>query len=473
MATDWIKRGEVLAGRYRVENVLGEGGMGLVVAATHVQLGKKVAVKILRPQLASDEEQSARFSREAQAGVRLTGEHSVHVLDVGALSDGTPYMVMEFLVGADLGEVLAQRKKLMPQEAVDYILQAAEGVGEAHAHGIIHRDVKPQNLFLTHRADGSPLVKVLDFGLNKDIDNDKTLTKSRTIFGSPYYMSPEQMKASRDVDARTDIWALGACLYELLVGEPPFEAPTVAELMIKVLQEDPQPPHERSPAVLPALSEVVLRCLKRKPEERFQAIQGFAAALEPFGSPRSEGTASRIANIFQTVQPGAPVQVMSFPRVGDSADAMTRTEATWDSGARREARRKWGLVFALTTLGVVAAGLGMRATWPARAMGTQHAVATSGSSRTTATTSTGVSPGTTGTAPPPATNPPPPTTGTSQAASPGAREPLDAGVATTPAGRPKVHQPAVRTRPVPSAPNTAAAPSAATPSKINDPFNIP
>src|SRR5580692_11053877 len=215
MGTDWIKPGELLAGRYRIESVLGEGGMGVVVAATHMQLGKKVAVKILRRELASDDEQSARFSREAQAGVRLTGDHSVHVLDVGQLADGTPYMVMEFLVGADLGEVLTQRTRLSPFDAVDHILQATEGIAEAHAHGIIHRDIKPQNLFLTHRADGSPLVKVLDFGLNKGVDNDKSLTKSRTIFGSPYYMSPEQMKASRDVDARTDIWALGACLYEL------------------------------------------------------------------------------------------------------------------------------------------------------------------------------------------------------------------------------------------------------------------
>jgi eukaryotic-like serine/threonine-protein kinase len=365
MATDSIKLGAVLAGRYRVETVLGEGGMGIVVAATHIQLGKKVAVKVLRPQFAADEEQAARFSREAHAGVRLTGEHSVHVLDVGQLADGTPYMVMEFLVGADLGEVLTQRKKLMPLEAVDYTLQAAEGIGEAHAHGIIHRDVKPQNLFLTHRADGSPLIKVLDFGLNKDIDNDKTLTKSRTIFGSPYYMSPEQMKASRDVDGRTDIWALGACLYELLVGAPPFEAPTVAELMVKVLQEAPQPPHERAAAVDPGLSAVVLRCLQKNSRGRFPDIQALAAALEPFGSPRSAGTAARISNIFQTVQPGGSLDVSMFPRLAAaSSDPLTRTEAAWDSAARREVRLRRSLyVGALVALAVVGLGIGGLTFW--------------------------------------------------------------------------------------------------------------
>jgi eukaryotic-like serine/threonine-protein kinase len=358
MATDWIRPGELLAGRYRIETVLGEGGMGVVVAATHMQLGKRVAVKILRPQLASDEEQSARFSREAHAGVRLTGEHSVHVLDVGQLEDGTPYMVMEFLVGADLGEVLTQRRKLTPADAVDYILQATEGIAEAHAHGIIHRDVKPQNLFLTHRADGSPLIKVLDFGLNKDVDNDKSLTKSRTIFGSPYYMSPEQMKASRDVDARTDIWALGACLYELVVGEPPFEAPTVAELTIKVLQETPVLPHLREPAVPEGLSTVILLCLERDPSRRFPDVRALAAALEPFASARARGAAERVASIFRMVQPSAHGRAPSLPRIpGASADPLTRTEASWDSAARRETRVRKGLIAAVTALVVTALGI--------------------------------------------------------------------------------------------------------------------
>jgi serine/threonine protein kinase len=471
MAADWIKPGGLLAGRYRIETVLGEGGMGIVVAATHVQLGKKVAVKILRPQLASDEEQSARFSREAQAGVRLTGEHSVHVLDVGALADGTPYMVMEFLVGADLGAVLSQRKKLMPFDAVDYVLQAAEGIGEAHAHGIIHRDVKPQNLFLTHRADGSPLIKVLDFGLNKGIDNDKTLTKSRTIFGSPYYMSPEQMKASRDVDARTDIWALGTCLYELLVGEPPFEAPTVAELMIKVLQERPEPPHVRAPAVDPGLSEVVLRCLEKNADARFPGIRELAAALEPFASPRSAGAAARIANIFQTVQPGAPVMATTFLRQSDgSADPMTRTEASWDSAARRETRKKQGLVVGVT--GVVVLGLGIGAmTLMERAASKPEAAPT--------TNAAGALP-VAAQAPPPTVEALPPTTGVTDSHPPvgasdpsvaTARESLDASAAPPPSARTKARPPVLRAKPAPA--SNAAAPVPPAPSSSKDPDDTP
>src|SRR6188768_2962187 len=204
-----LREGHVLAGKYRIERVLGQGGMGVVVAATHLQLGERVALKFLLPQAIHNPEAVERFAREARAAVKIKSEHVARVSDVGLLESGAPYMVMEYLEGYDLSTWLQQRGPLPVEQAVEFILQACEAIAEAHALGIVHRDLKPANLFVIQRADGVLSVKVLDFGISKatGLIGSGDMTTTSAVMGSPYYMSPEQMGSTKDTDTRADIWA--------------------------------------------------------------------------------------------------------------------------------------------------------------------------------------------------------------------------------------------------------------------------
>jgi serine/threonine protein kinase len=303
MASEGTNPGEVLGGKYRVEKVIGRGGMGVVVAARHLALHQAVAIKILPDDQAKDAESVARFMREARAVVRLKSEHAIKVTDVGRRKSGAPYFVMELLEGEDL-DVVVSRGPLPISDAVDYILQACEAVAEAHALGIVHRDLKPRNLFLSTRRDGKRIVKVLDFGLAKPIGPNGAagaLTATTTVLGSPQYMSPEQMRATRDVDFRTDVWSLGVCLYELLTRRMPFEADTVPVLCALVLKDHPKPVTYHRPDIPEPLSQIVARCLQKDPAARFGDVQQLAAALEPFGSSASRGASARIAAVLHAV----------------------------------------------------------------------------------------------------------------------------------------------------------------------------
>jgi serine/threonine-protein kinase len=253
--------------------------MGVVLRVTHLHLGEELAIKLLSPELAGDPDVRARFLREAQSAVRLRGEHVTRVSDVGMLPEGAPYIVMEYLRGGDLSAELGHRGMLPPSEIVDYVLQACEALAEAHALGIVHRDIKPSNLFLTHRPDGTPLVKVLDFGISKAPIAGPLLTRTDTVMGTPGYMSPEQMKASKDVDARTDIWALGIVLYECLNGRRPFDAESFSATVLRAATEPPPPMDPRIPRGLQA---VVLRCLEKDRAARFQSMAELTVALAPF-----------------------------------------------------------------------------------------------------------------------------------------------------------------------------------------------
>jgi len=274
-----VSPGDVVAGKYRVERIIGAGGMGVVVAARHLQLDQTVALKFMTHRTPAGDE---RFSREARAAARLKSEHAAKVHDVGALDNGTPYMVMEYLEGNDLHALLSAEGALPIDLAVGYVMQACEAIGEAHAHGIVHRDLKPHNLFLTTGVGGRPKIKVLDFGISKTQDDETTLTRSSDIIGTPVYMAPEQLRSSKDVDARADIWALGAMLYELVTGRLPFEADNVAHLCTMVLSEVPRPPSELRGEIPAALSDAILRCLKRDPAARFPGVDELVATLEPF-----------------------------------------------------------------------------------------------------------------------------------------------------------------------------------------------
>ncbi len=292
--------GDVFAGKYRIEGVLGVGGMGAVLAARHLHLDERVAIKVMLPEVADDGATSVRFLREARAAVKIKSEHVAKVLDFGQLDGGQPYIVMEYLVGEDLAAALERRGRLPVRDTVDYLLQACEALGQAHALGIVHRDLKPGNLFLTTRDDGTPCVKVLDFGISKATTQDGslaslTLTKTQSVVGSPMYMAPEQMRSNQALDARTDIWSLGVVAYELLTGRLPFDAQTMPELCAMVLQ-DPPPPLVRDD--LPAgLGAAVFRCLEKKPADRFANLAALAAAIAPFGSPSAADLALRISRI--------------------------------------------------------------------------------------------------------------------------------------------------------------------------------
>jgi serine/threonine protein kinase len=288
------KAGELLASKYQIGEVLGVGGMGVVMAGTHVALRQRVAVKFLTSDARDVPGASARFMREAQAVVAIQSEHVTRVFDVGTLPSGAPYIVMEYLSGTNFGKLLKARGEGLPvAEAVDLVLQAAEALAEAHGLGIVHRDLKPSNLFLTTRPDGTPLVKVLDFGLLKLVNqadgsgSDEELTATSLVAGSPSYMSPEQIRSLKHVDARTDLWSLGVIFYELLTGQRPFRGEGWAATCVSIALNAPDPMRAFRNDVPEALDALVQRCLEKDLAKRVQNVGELAEGLEPFASPSS------------------------------------------------------------------------------------------------------------------------------------------------------------------------------------------
>jgi serine/threonine protein kinase len=284
-----VESGTILLGKYRIERVLGKGGMGVVARAYHLQLEVPVAIKFLLPEVFERQEVVTRFLREAQAAVKLKSEHVSRIIDVGTLESGAPYIVMEFLEGTDLSDLLREQGALAPSFAVDLVLQACEALAEAHALGIVHRDIKPSNFFLTRGADGAPLLKVLDFGISKaPVTIDEGITHTQAIMGTPSYMSPEQMQSSKYVDARTDIWALGVVLYQLVSRRLPFRSESFAGLVMMVAT---QAMRALDDVTLPAgLEQVIARCLAKDPAQRFQSMAELAAALAPYAGTISQAT---------------------------------------------------------------------------------------------------------------------------------------------------------------------------------------
>jgi serine/threonine-protein kinase len=305
-----VQPGDVLADKYRVDRVLGVGGMGVVVAATHLQLDQVVALKFMLPEVLKDAAAVSRFLREAKAVVRLKGEHIAHVLDVGTLANGAPYIVMEYLAGSDLADVLDKQGRLPIEDACQYVLEACEGMAEAHALGIIHRDLKPQNLFLTQRPDGTSVVKVLDFGISKSNVAETSAahaTQTSAMMGSPAYMSPEQIHSAKDVDARTDIWALGVILYQLVSGRLPFNAERLMEMCVQVLSSEPAPLRELRTDAPPELEQVVARCLHKQREQRYANMAELAAALARFVPSAGMQSVERVSRLLK-VTPRAPAE---------------------------------------------------------------------------------------------------------------------------------------------------------------------
>lgn len=286
-----VAPGSILDGKYRIlDEVLGVGSMGVVVAALHVPLDRRVAIKFMLPEIAKSGEAAIRFLLEARAASKVGGEHATHVLDAGRLEgSGLPYTVMERVDGPTLAELLRRMGFLEVDTAVDFVLQACEGLSFAHASGIVHRDLKPENLILFTRSDGRRLIKIVDFGISKAGGKGARLVaKELDFLGSPAYMSPEQIVMPDDVDARSDIWSIGVTLYELVSGRLPFPAASVGQVCANVLARAPRPLREVRPDVPVQLETIILKCLQKKRDDRFPNVATLAEALRALGLERRE-----------------------------------------------------------------------------------------------------------------------------------------------------------------------------------------
>jgi serine/threonine-protein kinase len=245
---------------------------------------------------------AGRFLNEARAAAQLESEHVTRVLDMGRTDAGAPFLALELLDGADLARVLAERQPLPVVDVVGWVVQALDAVAEAHALGIVHRDLKPANLFLARRRDGTEIVKILDFGISKNLaatGATPRLTATSSILGSPVYMAPEQVRNAKTVDSRADVWSVGVALYELLTGQLPFRADNIAELFVAILEHTPTPMRPLRSDLPPPLEPVIMRCLARNVEERFADVGDLAQALAPFGPPGIEATVERVRRVLR------------------------------------------------------------------------------------------------------------------------------------------------------------------------------
>lgn len=349
-----FRPGTVVGGKFRIEKVIAEGGMGLVVAATHLDLDQLVALKFFRAEVGSDRKTLLeRFTREAKAAARLKSEHVARVFDVSVTDDGRPYMVIEYLEGQSLDQLLEEGGPLDVARAVEFAAQACEGLAEAHARGIVHRDIKPSNLFLVSRPPGPGIIKILDFGISKLALSDASNFATNIMMGTPCYMSPEQIRSTATVDHRADIWSLGATLYQLLAGRAPFDASRdLLALAESIVFDSPQPLDQLRPDVPKPLAAVVARCLSKDRNARFASTGEMAVALLPFAGPRASGPVERAASMAP-----APFPFMT-------SGTLPRTEARPRSAPRtapRVASAGTTVPRGLLIAGVVAAVVGVTA----------------------------------------------------------------------------------------------------------------
>jgi eukaryotic-like serine/threonine-protein kinase len=322
-----LRIGDIVCGKYRIERQIGRGGMGIVLAATHLQLESLVAIKVMRRDLVADDRALNRLLMEARSAARIRSEHVARVLDVGTLDNGSPFIVMEYLDGENLADLLDRQGALDVEHAAAFLLQCCLALAEVHAAEMVHRDLKPGNIFIARLPDGAPSVKIVDFGISKNIGaaHEHAATTSPQVLGSPYYMSPEQMRAEA-VDERSDIWGLGAILFEMLTGRPPFLGDTLPEVYSAVLNHPPPRVESLRPGTPSGLDDVVLRCLEKDPAQRFCDVADLAEALAPYAGPAAQ-LVERVTRILTNpdgvrVRPSlAPGQ----PWAGDEAAAPHRS----------------------------------------------------------------------------------------------------------------------------------------------------
>jgi len=300
-----LQPGVLIGGKYRVVRVIAQGGMGAISLCRHEELEQRVAIKTLLPELLEDDESRARFVREARAAAKLQSQHVARVTDVGTDPEIGPYMAMEYLEGSNLDQLLTLRGRLPVSEVVDWVLEAIDAIAEAHSLGIVHRDLKPSNLFLADRSDGKRVVKVLDFGISKvapSSGQSHVLTGTTTVVGSPAYMAPEQLRESRSVDSRADVWSLGVVLYELLAGAHPFKGDSLAVLFVEVLEREPKDVVTHRADIPPSLGAAIMRCLRKDLDQRMPHVADLAREIAPFGTGRAADTVARARSLLVDTQ---------------------------------------------------------------------------------------------------------------------------------------------------------------------------
>ena len=450
--------------------------MGVVVAATHLQLQQRVALKFLLPDMVHSPLILERFVREARAAAQLRGEHVCRVADVGTFEGGGPYIVMELLEGSDLASLLQAHGPMPVARAADHVLQACVGIAEAHALGIVHRDLKPANLFLTQRPDGTPLIKVLDFGIAKaQGDHNFSLTQTSAVLGSPGYMSPEQLRSTRDVDVRSDVWSIGVVLYELVAGRPPFVGETITELALRIAMDAPPPLVGRMPH---GFDLVVNRCLSKDPAQRYPDLANLAHALAAYAGPGGWDLANAVSRLLRAVPGSGPSAAASGPvtqRLEEAATSVDRHPAapTTIGGAASSMitvpsrRRRWALIAGVAVAavaGAVVTAVALRGGRPAGAPAERPEAAASASAPaavapqppTVAPSPPAVAPS----PPPPAATPPPPAAAAAAAAAPAAAaaEPSAPVPEVRPAPRRPASDPAAGSGPPPRPPRAIRPP---------------
>jgi serine/threonine protein kinase len=358
-----LASGTTLAGKYVVERTLAQGGIGVVIAAHHTQLDRRVAIKYLQRGFLEPKSLVERFTREAQLSAKIRSEHVVRVHDVATDERIGPYMVMEFLEGEDLHETLCRGRVLIPT-AVDFIIQACDALAEAHALGIVHRDLKPANLFLARRAGGSSMLKVIDFGISKSgtargaAGTGQHRTTGNETFGTPVYMSPEQLRSLANVDARADIWALGVVLFELLTGDVPFLGEGLPEVCTSILKSAPRSLRALLPEAPAELESVILRCLEKDVGKRYRNVAELVQELQPF-APR--GATHRIEHIKRIVREldssrPPPLKPGGEPREDTALQRAADAEAEDPTGSAIPRERRWGILVGAVVALVVGAG---------------------------------------------------------------------------------------------------------------------
>ncbi len=373
--------GDIIGSKYEVDGIIGVGGMGVVLAGTHLHLQQPVAIKILLPDFLQNQDIRGRFLREARSAARLRSDHITRIYDVGALENGLPHMVMERLEGINLADSLQEDGALDVPNAVGYLLQTCEAVAEAHAAGIVHRDLKPANLFLASKPNGSVVIKVLDFGISKSVEDGSrsnpgvpSLTGPHSLLGSPHYMSPEQIRDSSEVDSRTDVWALGVLLFELLTQRMPFEAMSLPHLYARILSETPTHPREYGFDIPEPLVDIIMDCLVKSRDDRIQDVGMLAERLAAFGPPWAAASVDHVRHALERRS-----EVMSRPPLAPVSSAPTPTRFGENTTlavtglrelAGRSASRRWMLAGA--SLAVVL-GLGAAAAWLSLPMGDSEA----------------------------------------------------------------------------------------------------
>jgi eukaryotic-like serine/threonine-protein kinase len=334
-----IRKGDVIADKYRVDWVLGTGSTGVVLAAYHLKLHERVAIKLLLPEASSNPEAVTRFEREARSAVKIKSQHVARIIDVGALASGAPYIVMEHLQGEDLAARLARTGPLSVEEAVDFVMQACEAIAEAHGLGIVHRDLKPANLYCVRGSDGRASIKVLDFGISKVLDEGGLhvageATRTNLVVGSPFYMSPEQMQAPRTVDARTDIWSIGVILHELLAGSVPFPGETLPQIAVRVFKSPPPSLRLIRSDIPPGIEGVIARCLEKSAKRRYKSVAELAADLGRFGPRKALSSVDRIRLTLKNASE-RPFSVTVPPDAELAAKEAAATSPPWGAPTTR------------------------------------------------------------------------------------------------------------------------------------------